>query len=98
MIITFRTECEADGANVLDLLEHAKIKYTKCTSKLIPDALVPDYKMWMYTLEIEDNVEIEALKKRLQESIDNEPRFVDMHRCFQTLIEGTEPNERWFES
>ena len=95
-IFSFRTECEADGKNVSDLILCAGIECTILEGKLVSDDLAPQYKMWAYTMKCKDTEDMEGIKSKMKNCVDNHPQFVDMHRCYQTLAIGDTPNEQWY--
>jgi hypothetical protein len=50
-----------------------------------------------FTILVTDDTELEAFRERMEALVDGEDeRFIDMHRCGQTLKEGLEPDYEWF--
>jgi hypothetical protein len=84
-IATFRAECLFDGERVPDLLKALKLNQ----ARNINNANRND----IYSFYIPDGIPLDEIKEQMTALIDNDIRFVDMHRCFQTLHEGYEPNE-----
>ncbi len=84
---TFRTECKHDNAQVPALLKSIGVKnYIK---KTLNDPVLPTWAMGQYTIKTDDT--FTQLIKKLKNEIDNNNKFVDMHRCYQTLNTGHHP-------
>ncbi len=92
--MTFRTEMSGDNERVPALLESLGVKLKG--QKEISDVYMPDYKMGLFTIEVPDNYSVDEFRAFMEANIDSNPQFVNMHRCFQTLKEGFEPDEEWF--
>lgn len=84
-VATFRAECWFDGTRVPELLKALNLNQTRNIDNADRDDL--------YSFHIPDSASINDLKETMQILIDNDTRFYDMHRCWQTLQEGYEPNE-----
>lgn len=92
--MTFRTECSADNERVPALIEALGVQLRD--QKVLSDEIATEYKMGEFTIEVPNNYSVEEFRSRMQKTIDNNKQFVDMHRCFQTLKEGTEHDKEWF--
>lgn len=90
--MTFRTECIGDADSVPDLLTLLGLKLVN--EEIISDVNAPAYKMGAFT--IDSDIDLEELRSRMEKAINNDERFIDMHRCYQTLNEGLEPDEKWY--
>ncbi|HCH0249100.1 TPA: hypothetical protein NKB28_004301 [Vibrio parahaemolyticus] len=93
-IMTFRTEMSGDNERVPALLGSLGVKLKE--QKEISDVYMPDYKMGLFTIEVPDNYSVDEFRAFMEATIDSNPQFVNMHRCFQTLKEGLEPDEEWY--
>lgn len=92
-IYTFRTETDADNERVPALL--VAIDATLLSERIISEPSYPTYKMGVFTIESEHG--LSELKRSIYDLVfsNDDDRFADMHRCFQTLNEGNEPDELW---
>lgn len=88
----FRTECEVDNKRVPALL--AALGVTEFDESSTVDGLVPDYRMGVFRFQAEGS--LDEIHDRMSYLVANDPRFIDMHRCHQTLAEGSEPDEEWW--
>lgn len=88
---TFRTEHECDNDRVPALL--TAMGLTVETSSIINDPISPDYRMGVFSFL--SPKELEELQLQMSVLIEEDEWFVDMHRCYQTLAEGSAPNETW---
>jgi hypothetical protein len=95
-LMTFRTEAECDNENVPALLNELKVQLK--AQHDISDSLCDDYKMGLFTIEVPERFSLEDFRKLMMDLINNDKRFVDMHRCYQTLNVGLEPDSKWYES
>lgn len=84
MIMSFNAECEFDAMRVPEFLMTAMIRNW---------AIVRVIGL-TFVIDVEESVEI--TQYRMMEVVDNIDKFADMHRCYQTLQEGTEPNREWY--
>lgn len=91
--LTFRTEMAGDNERVPLLLEVAGCELVN--QQEISDPLMKAYKMGLYTIMLPAGVSLKEFHKKFITIIDSDERFVDMHRCWQTLNLGDEPNEDW---
>ncbi|MCE9842658.1 hypothetical protein [Vibrio antiquarius] len=91
--MTFRTEMSGDNERVPALLESLGVKLKG--QKEISVANMPDYKMGVFTIEVPDGNSVDEFRSFMEATIDSNPQFEDMHRCFQTLREGLEHDEEW---
>lgn len=91
---TFRTECQADNENVPQLLYRMKAKKTQ--GKIINDAIAPAHTMGVFTFQLNNTWSLENVREYMKVLIESDPIFIDMHRCYQTLAEGLEPNNQWY--
>lgn len=91
LLATFRTECEYDGKNVAALLGELGLSIQ--SSSMVEDR--PGYNLCIFSFVVPDNSSVADMQQRMKILVDNDERFIDMHRCFQTLQEGSEPNEGW---
>lgn len=87
--MTFRTEISGDNERVPALLEALRVKLKE--QKELSVMNMPAYKMGEFTVEVPDNYSVDEFRDLMEATIDSNPQFVDMHRCFQTLKEGLEP-------
>lgn len=88
----FRTEMSADNNRVPSLMEAMGLILESETE--ISEPSVPEYKMGVFTFYA--SLELEQLRTNMEQLVENDDRFVDMHRCYQTLSEGTEPDDFWY--
>lgn len=89
---TFRTEGFGDGKRVPLLLK--ELALSLADNQELKDPVNDDWEMDQFT--IVSDLELEALRKQMADKIDEDKRFIDMHRCAQTLALGEEPDEEWF--
>lgn len=79
MIFSFSVKCEADARKVPELLEFLGIDtYTNDPAEV-------------FTIEVSKAC-ADTIRARMKEAVDNNKCFGDMHRCYQTLKAGTEPD------
>lgn len=92
---TFRTEGFDDGDRVPLLLEQLYAKLV--VREELKDPAIESWIMDAFTIEVTDDTELEEFRTRMEAFVDGEDeRFINMHRCAQTLKEGLEPDEYWF--
>lgn len=89
VLATFRTECEADGERVPALLKELDLSVK---SRFIEED-IPRYNVCVFRIVISEPLLISTLKKRMEFLVKNDKRFADLHRCYQTLQIGENPNE-----
>lgn len=92
-IATFRTEMSGDNENVPALIEALGLRLVSTDE--LSDQNLPAYKMGKFTVDIGD-WEIEDLRGEMEMFTLVHDQFIDMHRCYQTLQLGTEPNNQWY--
>ena len=80
-LMTFRTECAHDIQRVYPLLEKLNVELSN------QDGCI-------FTIKARESVD--RVRERMVSLIMKGDRFVDLHRCFQTLNTGTEPDNFWF--
>jgi len=90
-IATFRTECERDGERVPALLNELGVAIERKTLS----ECVPGYNVCVFSFLIQQGVTVKQMKLKMEFFIRNDPRFVDLHRCYQTLQAGDIPSEVW---
>lgn len=87
---SFRTEFVEDSPRALQLIEALGLKPTSAWTEADGS-----WRLGFFTVESEES--LETLRKRMEETAIGDPaRFADLHRCYQTLAEGDEPNELWY--
>lgn len=89
-IATFRTECFNDIPRAKDMLAYLDAKIVN--EKELSDINMPDYKMGQFTIELPKPYTTETFAEKLISLSITDERFVDLHRCGQTLNEGLEPS------
>lgn len=89
MDMAFRTECKADAEGVPALLKELGCIMYKSQEPEGPLGTV------IFNCKI-DCSDLESLRAKMRKLIENDERFIDMHRCYQTLNVGSEPDEDWF--
>lgn len=90
IIMTFRTELECDNDKVPELLELMGVKIIERPSNV-------DNEPCVFTIEAPETCPIDFLKEKMKEVIECEnSQFPEMHRCYQTLNEGYDTNEKWY--
>lgn len=93
-LMTFRTEMESDNKNIPTLLKVLSVQLK--VQRNVSDKLVNSYKMGVFTIEVPEQYSIESFRDLMRSIIENDERFVDMHRCHQTLNIGLEPDNKWY--
>jgi len=93
-LMTFRTEMECDNKNIPALLDALAVQLK--VQREISDRLVPSYKMGVFTIEVPEQYSLESFRDSMINIIENDERFIDMHRCHQTLNIGLEPDNKWY--
>ena len=87
MKITCRTECVADKERAIDLVKTLGVSDIQTIEK--PEYVIITFILpWCAT--------IEPLRSHLEQVINSDPRFIDLHRCYQTMQEGDKPNDEWY--
>lgn len=86
-LATFRTECYDDGERVPELLK--ELGLTLVSEKMVPDG--PRWYLWIFTVNIPDQKTVDNIKEQMEFLINNDKRFIDLHRCYQTFQEGENP-------
>lgn len=88
----FRTECAFDGKQVPALLSALGVR--DFTGTIVNDIRVPVYEMVVFRFQ--SPITLDEFRRRMEEIVESDSRFTDMHRCYQTLAVGYEPDEKWF--
>lgn len=96
MKLTFRTEGFNDGERVPVLLESVGLSECLINRDVLKDPVNENWEMDVFSLELPDGTDIEEVRSKLETKIYGDDRFIDMHRCAQTLAVGDEPDEEWF--
>lgn len=86
-IATFRTEFDWDDGRVRRLLWSLGCHQGSWRA----EGQYPG-KVMFYTIPLTHET-VESLRKRMEKLIESEPKFADLHRCYQTLAEGRAPKE-----
>lgn len=89
---SFRTEMEADNERVPELMRVLGLSISGYRS--VSDNLLSEYKMGVFCFE--SQMSLSELEQLFEAEIETNELFVDMHRCYQTLAVGEEPNEKWY--
>lgn len=87
-LYAFRTEMAGDRRGAEQLIE--EMKYTIMSHRVEEDA--PGYYLDVFVVKSTVG-DVEALRQRMQSLVENDTRFVDLHRCWQTLDKGAEPKD-----
>lgn len=91
-LYTFRTEGPFDGEKERAEALIAELKLTIRRHWKEPDAVNDRWLFDMYTVE-SDIEDIEELRAKMDELIVNDDRFMNLHRCAQTLDNGPWPKD-----
>lgn len=94
MKVAFRTESSFDNERVPNLLRELGVVYAEEVE--VSDSVNPNYKIGVYSFNLPNNESFTDFRERMIELIETNKEFVDMHRCWQTVAEGEEPNEKWY--
>ena len=89
---TFRTEAECDIPKARDMLKALNAKHIREAS--VSDPNLSSWEMGIFTFD--SGRSLKSLQGLMYKLMRINPRYVDLHRCAQTLNPGTEPNNEWF--
>ncbi len=87
-VFTFRTEDPCDNDRVPALL--FVLRDTLGTEE------IPNETQGYFSFKLPEKAPLDSVKESMQNIIETNKAFVDMHRCFQTLALGNVPNNKWF--
>ena len=92
-IMTFRTECKHDNQFVPNLIGQLGARITKV--RLRPFNNDQTFLYGVFTIETNDECSVKEFQQRMKSHLETSTEFFDLHRCYQTLNEGDEPNVDW---
>jgi hypothetical protein len=93
-IATFRTEFEFDADAARDMVNTLGLTIVK--DYVLGDGSEPHVANHVFTVQIPDNETFESLHQRMCGLISVDTRFMDLHRCEQTLKEGDDFKDPWY--
>jgi hypothetical protein len=88
-IATFRTEAACDIPRAKELLKTLSVEIA--SEKTIDDANMPSYKMGLFHIKMPTDMTVGDLASKIEQLTVSDERFVDLHRCYQTLRLGDTP-------
>lgn len=95
-LFTFRVEAPCDAERVPGLLNKLKESFPSLELKFEKNVGDELFTLTAYSFSVNDVEDVEPIRQVMIKLIEGDDTYVDMHRTYQTLNEGSEPNEDWF--
>jgi hypothetical protein len=92
-IATFSTEHGEDITSIQELLDELEIT-GEYTNKVKTDNESPSGKLYITTFDVPKHTTVSSIKERMEHLITTNSEYMDLHCCYQTLQEGSEPRDR----
>lgn len=94
-LATFRTEYAFDGDRARSLVDAMGLVIVK--DYILGDKDRPHVSVHVFTIKVPDGVSVSEVKEKMETFVEHDPRFADLHRCEQTLQEGEDYKEPWYD-
>ena len=97
--VCFRTETRHDVERALIMLFHMGLNEEGIEFSTIEDKL-SETMVWVmgkFIVQLPEEHTVQSFKNAMSRTMkEHSDIFYDLHRCIDTLQEGTEPNEDWY--
>lgn len=94
-LATFRTEYAFDGDRARSLVDAMGLVIVK--DYILGDKDRSHVSVHVFTIEVPDGVSVSEIKEKMGTFVEYDPRFAYLHRCEQTLQEGEDYKDLWYD-